>query len=121
MRASITTLPMPRCRPCPIRSPFQKSASLRRLRTVLSGVGRLAFPSSLRCGGMDVNDLEVNLKDYHKAWRESGHPGESGDISVRLPMYVAPTDDEAVEDPKETIEAYFMRMRRIFEEGWGSP
>src|SRR5690606_35987144 len=33
----------------------------------------------------------------------------------------APTDDEAVEEPKESIEAYFMRMRRIFEEGWGRP
>jgi len=36
-----------------------------------------------------------------------------------LPMYVAPTDEEATEDPKETIEAYFQRMRRRFEEGWG--
>jgi alkanesulfonate monooxygenase SsuD/methylene tetrahydromethanopterin reductase-like flavin-dependent oxidoreductase (luciferase family) len=68
---------------------------------------------------MDVEDLETNLKDYHAAWKKAGHAGESGDISVRLPMYVAPTDDEAVEEPKESIEAYFMRMRRIFEEGWG--
>jgi alkanesulfonate monooxygenase SsuD/methylene tetrahydromethanopterin reductase-like flavin-dependent oxidoreductase (luciferase family) len=82
-------------------------------------VGRLGFPIFLSMRGMDVDDLKTNLRDYHKAWREAGHPGEAGDISVRFPMYIAPTDDEAVEDPKETIEAYFQRMRRIFEEGWG--
>src|SRR5713226_5857970 len=32
-----------------------------------------------------------------------------------------PSDDEAVEEPKESIEAYFQRMRRRFEEGWGRP
>jgi hypothetical protein len=50
--------------------------------------------------GMDVNELETNLKQYHKSWKEAGHLGESGDISVRFPMYVAPSDEEAVEEPK---------------------
>jgi alkanesulfonate monooxygenase SsuD/methylene tetrahydromethanopterin reductase-like flavin-dependent oxidoreductase (luciferase family) len=68
---------------------------------------------------MDVNELEVCLKEYHKAWREAGHPGEAGDISVRFPMYVAPTEDEALEEPKESIEAYFQRFARRFDEGLG--
>ncbi len=71
--------------------------------------------------GMDVEELETCLKDYHSAWQTAGHAGESGDISVRFPMYIAPSDDEAVEEPKESIEAYFQRMRRRFEEGWGRP
>jgi alkanesulfonate monooxygenase SsuD/methylene tetrahydromethanopterin reductase-like flavin-dependent oxidoreductase (luciferase family) len=84
-----------------------------------SRVGRLGFPIFLSMRGMDVEDLEANLKDYHEAWRQAGHPGQAGDISIRFPMYIAPTDAEAIEDPKESIEAYFQRMRRIFEEGWG--
>jgi len=105
--------------PLPYQKPFPKVRIASTTEDSFSRVGRLGFPIFLSMRGMDVNDLEVNLKDYHRAWQESGHPGASGDISVRLPMYVAPTDEEAVEDPKETIEAYFLRMRRRFEEGWG--
>jgi alkanesulfonate monooxygenase SsuD/methylene tetrahydromethanopterin reductase-like flavin-dependent oxidoreductase (luciferase family) len=105
--------------PLPYQKPHPKVRIASTTEDSFSRVGRLGFPIFLSMRGMDVEDLETNLKDYHAAWKKAGHAGESGDISVRLPMYVAPTDDEAVEEPKESIEAYFMRMRRIFEEGWG--
>jgi alkanesulfonate monooxygenase SsuD/methylene tetrahydromethanopterin reductase-like flavin-dependent oxidoreductase (luciferase family) len=105
--------------PLPYQKPHPKVRIASTTEDIFSRVGRLGFPIFLSMRGMDVEDLETNLKDYHQAWQQAKHPGESGDISVRLPMYVAPTDDEAVEEPKESIEAYFMRMRRIFEEGWG--
>src|SRR5688500_4653758 len=108
-----------RLSPLPYQKPYPKVRIASTTEDSFGRVGRLGFPIFLSMRGMDVNDLETNLRDYHKAWRESGHPGEAGDISVRLPMYIAPTDDEAMEDPKETIEAYFQRMRRRFEEGWG--
>jgi alkanesulfonate monooxygenase SsuD/methylene tetrahydromethanopterin reductase-like flavin-dependent oxidoreductase (luciferase family) len=105
--------------PLPYQKPHPKVRIASTTEDSFSRVGRLGFPIFLSMRGMDVEDLETNLKDYHQAWQQAEHPGESGDISVRLPVYVAPTDDEAVEEPKESIEAYFMRMRRIFEEGWG--
>jgi alkanesulfonate monooxygenase SsuD/methylene tetrahydromethanopterin reductase-like flavin-dependent oxidoreductase (luciferase family) len=105
--------------PLPYQKPHPKIRIASTTEDSFGRVGRLGFPIFLSMRGMDVEDLESNLKDYHRAWQQSGHPGESGDISVRLPMYVAPSDSEAVEEPKESIEAYFMRMRRIFEEGWG--
>jgi alkanesulfonate monooxygenase SsuD/methylene tetrahydromethanopterin reductase-like flavin-dependent oxidoreductase (luciferase family) len=105
--------------PLPYQKPHPKVRIASTTEDSFSRVGRLGFPIFLSMRGMDVEDLEVNLKDYHQAWKQAGHPGESGDIAVRFPMYIAPTDDEAVEEPKESIEAYFMRMRRIFEEGWG--
>ena len=80
-------------------------------------VGKLGFPIFLSMRGMDVNDLENNLKDYHSAWKKAGHPGEGGDISVRFPMYIGLTEQEAKEDPRESIEAYFLRMRRMYERG----
>ncbi len=79
-------------------------------------VGRLGFPIFLSVRGMDVNELETNLKDYHQAWREAGHPGSSGDISVRVPVYIGTTKEEAITAPRETTEAFFARMRRMFEE-----
>jgi alkanesulfonate monooxygenase SsuD/methylene tetrahydromethanopterin reductase-like flavin-dependent oxidoreductase (luciferase family) len=105
--------------PRPYQKPHPKVRIASTTEDSFSRVGRLGFPIFLSMRGMDVNDLETNLQDYHRAWRESGHAGTSGDISVRFPMYIAPTDDEAMDEPKESIEAYFKRMRRIFEEGWG--
>ena len=79
-------------------------------------VGRLGFPIFLSVRGMDVNDLENNLKEYHKAWREAGHPGDGGDISVRVPIYIGATKEEAISEPQETTEAFFARQRRMYEE-----
>src|SRR2546421_5494335 len=107
--------------PLPYQKPRPKVRIASTTEDSFSRVGRLGFPIFLSLRGMDVEELETSLKDYTKAWREPGHRDAAGDISVRLPVYVAPTDEEAVEDPKESIEAYFMRMRRIFEEGWGRP
>ena len=80
-------------------------------------MGRLGFPIFLSMRGMDVNELEINLTSYHEAWKKAGHAGESGDISVRFPMYVAPTEEDALEEPRESIESYFRRMRERFQQG----
>jgi alkanesulfonate monooxygenase SsuD/methylene tetrahydromethanopterin reductase-like flavin-dependent oxidoreductase (luciferase family) len=66
---------------------------------------------------MDVGELETNLRDYRSAWQAAGHPGKAGDISLRFPMYIGLTEAESIDDPRESIEAYFARMRRLYEEG----
>src|SRR5256885_12488159 len=76
-------------------------------------------PIFLSMRGLDVNELETCLHDYHSAWRSAEHPGDAGDISVRFPIYVAPSEDEAIEEPKDSIEAYFQRFARRFDEGLG--
>ena len=68
---------------------------------------------------MDVDDLKTNLRDYREEWMKAGYPGEAGDINVRFPMNIAPSDEEAIEEPKESIEAFFRRMREIFEYSLG--
>jgi len=107
--------------PLPYQKPHPKVRIASTTEDSFSRVGRLGFPIFLSMRGMDVEELETCLQDYHSAWQQAGHAGEAGDISVRFPMYIAPSDDEAVEEPKESIEAYFQRMRRRFEEGWGRP
>ena len=103
--------------------PYQKPHPPIRLASTtedsFSRVGRLGFPIFLSMRGMDVGDLENNLKDYRSAWQEAGHPGKAGDVSVRVPVYIGTTEQEALEEPRESIEAYFARMRNILEEGVG--
>ena len=101
--------------PMPYQQPHPKIRLASSSEDSFARVGRLGYPIFLTMRGMDVNDLESNLKDYHSAWKEAGHPGESGDISVRVPMYIADSEEAAFLEPRETIEAYFARMRRLFE------
>ncbi len=104
-------------------APYQKPHPPIRLASTtddsFARVGRLGYPIFLSMRGMDIEDLERNMVDYRKAWKENGHPGDAGDVSVRFPVYIAETEREAMEEPKESIEAYFARMREIFEEGLG--
>ncbi len=103
--------------PMPYQQPHPKVRLASTTEDSFARVGRLGFPIFLSMRGMDVNDLETNLKDYRKSWNEAGHPGAAGDISVRVPMYLAPTEDDAVEEPRESLEAFFARMRARYEQG----
>ena len=103
--------------PIPFQKPYPKIRLASTTSDSFSRVGRLGFPIFLSMRGMDVNDLETNLKDYHKSWVDAGHEGASGDISVRVPIYVSTTQEGALTEPRETIEAYFTRMRQRYEEG----
>ena len=105
--------------PLPYQKPHPKVRIAASAEDSFSRVGRLGFPIFLSMRGLDVNELETCLHDYHSAWREAEHPGEAGDISVRFPMYIAPSEEEAIEEPEEAIEAYFQRFARRFDEGLG--
>lgn len=104
-------------------SPYQKPHPPIRLASSsedsFARVGRLGYPIFLSMRGMDVNDLETNLKDYRQAWKEAGHPGEGGDVSVRVPVYIGLSEEAAIQEPRESIENYFARMRRFFDDQGG--
>jgi alkanesulfonate monooxygenase SsuD/methylene tetrahydromethanopterin reductase-like flavin-dependent oxidoreductase (luciferase family) len=54
-----------------------------------------------------LEELEPNIRLYQDAWKEAGHPGR-GKVYLRAPVYVADTDQEAREEPEESI-MYFYR------------
>jgi alkanesulfonate monooxygenase SsuD/methylene tetrahydromethanopterin reductase-like flavin-dependent oxidoreductase (luciferase family) len=54
-----------------------------------------------------IEELGPNIDAYRKAWKEAGHPGE-GKVFLRAPVYVAETDQAAIEEPEESI-MYFYR------------
>jgi alkanesulfonate monooxygenase SsuD/methylene tetrahydromethanopterin reductase-like flavin-dependent oxidoreductase (luciferase family) len=72
-------------------------------------VGRMGLPIFVGLRGMDIPELSRNLAAYRQAWREGGHPGD-GDVCLRIPVYAAPTEQAAREEPRETITYYFQRQ-----------
>jgi hypothetical protein len=58
---------------------------------------------------MDVRDLRVHVQAYRTAWRDAGHAG-NGNVYLRIPVYAAPTEQAAREEPIESTTFYFSRQ-----------
>lgn len=82
-------------------------------------MGQQGMPIFVGLRGMDINDLQVNLEKYRQAWHEAGHSGD-GDVSLRIPIYAGDTEQAALEEPSESIHAYFSRMSSLYRESAGS-
>jgi alkanesulfonate monooxygenase SsuD/methylene tetrahydromethanopterin reductase-like flavin-dependent oxidoreductase (luciferase family) len=42
------------------------------------------------------------VKTYREAWKKAGHPGD-GEVFLRVPVYVAATEERAREEPRESV------------------
>jgi len=72
-------------------------------------VAQIGLPIFVGLRGMDIPELASCLGTYRQAWRDAGHPGD-GDACLRIPIYAAPTEKAAREEPHETITYYFERQ-----------
>jgi alkanesulfonate monooxygenase SsuD/methylene tetrahydromethanopterin reductase-like flavin-dependent oxidoreductase (luciferase family) len=75
-------------------------------------VARMGLPIFVGLRGMSIPELAGHLRTYREAWREAGHPGD-GDVCLRIPLYCAPTEKAATEEPRETITYYFQRQAAL--------
>ena len=50
---------------------------------------------------------------YREAWREAGHPGD-GDVLLRIPAYVAESEERVREDSHESTMKSYRRMAETF-------
>jgi alkanesulfonate monooxygenase SsuD/methylene tetrahydromethanopterin reductase-like flavin-dependent oxidoreductase (luciferase family) len=54
----------------------------------------------------DLTELVPNLRAYRQAWEAAGHPG-SGRVYLRVPVYVAATEKQALEEPRESVMHFY--------------
>ena len=100
---NVTVSPRPYQRPHP---PVRMAATTPE---TFPRVGRMGLPIFVGLRGMDIPELTTCLDVYRRAWRDAGHPGD-GDACLRIPIYAAPTEKAAREEPHETITYYFQRQ-----------
>jgi alkanesulfonate monooxygenase SsuD/methylene tetrahydromethanopterin reductase-like flavin-dependent oxidoreductase (luciferase family) len=81
-------------------------------------VARLGLPLFVGLRDLDVPELRLRIADYRAAWREAGHPGD-GDVCLRMPIYAASTEKEAVEEPRENYTYFFQRHAELTRSGMG--
>ena len=74
--------------------------------------GRLGLPIFVGLRATEISDLQAQLAPYREAWREAGHPGEPS-VYLRIPVYASPTARGAVEEPRESLTAFFARQTEL--------
>jgi alkanesulfonate monooxygenase SsuD/methylene tetrahydromethanopterin reductase-like flavin-dependent oxidoreductase (luciferase family) len=103
---NVTVSPRPVQRPHP---PVRMAATTPE---TFTRVGRMGLPIFVGLRGMDIPELARCLGTYRDAWRDAGHAGQ-GDACLRIPLYAAPTEKAAHEEPRETITYYMERQAEI--------
>ncbi len=65
-------------------------------------IGRMGYPIFINPSrAFALSELAPHIKDYLKAWKDTGHPG-TGKVGLRVPIYVADTEEKAYWEPKES-------------------
>ena len=65
-------------------------------------IGRMGYPIFINPSrAFTLSDLAPHIKEYLKAWEQSGHTGK-GEVGLRVPIYVSDTEDKAYREPRES-------------------
>ena len=108
--ATISPVPYQQPHP-PLRIAANSSETFTRL-------GQAGHPIFVGLRGMDIPELQQNVQEYRRSWREAGHPGE-GDVSLRIPVYAGETEEQAMDEPFDSISGYFGRMGSLYRDQAG--
>src|SRR6266566_2128682 len=74
--------------------------------------GRMGLPIFVGLRTTEIPDLQAQLAPYRQAWREAGHPGQPS-VYLRIPVYASTTEKGAVEEPRESLTAFFARQTEL--------
>ena len=74
--------------------------------------GRMGLPIFIGLRREEIADLQGYLAQYRSAWREAGHRGDPS-VYLRIPVYVSTTEAGAMEEPRQSLMAFFARQTEL--------
>jgi alkanesulfonate monooxygenase SsuD/methylene tetrahydromethanopterin reductase-like flavin-dependent oxidoreductase (luciferase family) len=104
--------------PTPYQTPHPPIRVAANSEETFAQVGRLGLQIFVGVRDHDVPSLRVHLRAYRQAWEDAGHPG-APDACLRLPVYAASTEKEALEEPRENITFFYRRHLELVRSGMG--
>jgi alkanesulfonate monooxygenase SsuD/methylene tetrahydromethanopterin reductase-like flavin-dependent oxidoreductase (luciferase family) len=75
-------------------------------------VADLGLPIFVGLRDLAIPELRGHLATYRRAWGGAGHAGPPS-VYLRIPLYAAPTEREAIEDARASITHYFRRQAEM--------
>lgn len=92
--------------PKPYQSPYPELRIAVNSPDTFQQTGEQGMPIFVATRLGDLNELEPNLRVYREAWAAAGHPGQ-GKVYLRAPVYIAATEQQAREEPRESIMHFY--------------
>jgi alkanesulfonate monooxygenase SsuD/methylene tetrahydromethanopterin reductase-like flavin-dependent oxidoreductase (luciferase family) len=74
--------------------------------------GHMGLPIFVGLRATEISDLQAQLMPYRHAWRDAGHRGTPS-VYLRIPVYVAPTEAGAMEEPRDSVTSFFARQTEL--------
>src|SRR6201996_665044 len=96
----VALVPKPRQKPYP---PIRIAATSVDTYAAIGAQGHAIFVAA-RIG--TISELAPLVAGYREAWRAAGHPGD-GEVYLRVPVYVAETEERARREPEESVMHLF--------------
>jgi alkanesulfonate monooxygenase SsuD/methylene tetrahydromethanopterin reductase-like flavin-dependent oxidoreductase (luciferase family) len=72
-------------------------------------LGEMGMPIFIGLRTSGLPKVKGQIESYIDAWRQAGHDGEP-DVSLRLPVYVAASKDDALSEPESSFMRQFQRL-----------
>ncbi|SKA34069.1 Flavin-dependent oxidoreductase, luciferase family (includes alkanesulfonate monooxygenase SsuD and methylene tetrahydromethanopterin reductase) [Enhydrobacter aerosaccus] len=91
-----------RLAPKPLQRPWPEIRIAAASPDTYEEVGSLGHPIFIAARTGNLSELAPLVKSYRAAWIKAGHPGR-GAVYLRVPVYVANSDEAAREEPRESI------------------
>jgi alkanesulfonate monooxygenase SsuD/methylene tetrahydromethanopterin reductase-like flavin-dependent oxidoreductase (luciferase family) len=104
----VAVVPKPYQKPTP---PIRIAASTP---DTFPAIGRRGAPIFASVRHTTWDDLPKQIRTYHDAWEEAGHPGR-GQVFVSAPTYLAETEERARAEPKESIMHFYHEQANLLE------
>jgi alkanesulfonate monooxygenase SsuD/methylene tetrahydromethanopterin reductase-like flavin-dependent oxidoreductase (luciferase family) len=95
-----------RLAPKPVQTPWPEIRIAAASPDTYVEVGEMGHAIFVAARVGDLSALAPNVKNYRDAWKAAGHEAQGkgrGQVFLRVPVYVAETEDAAREEPRESI------------------
>ena len=98
---------------CLVPKPYQQPHPPIRIAATTSDtfpvIGKMGFAIFVGVRGMNLDGVAEQVESYRAAWKAAGHEGEI-DVSLRVPVYVGETEEDALTASEESFMRQFRRL-----------
>jgi alkanesulfonate monooxygenase SsuD/methylene tetrahydromethanopterin reductase-like flavin-dependent oxidoreductase (luciferase family) len=101
--------------PKPYQTPYPELRIAVNSPDTFQQAGETGLPIFVATRQGDLNELVPNLQVYREAWAAAGHPG-NGRVFLRVPVYIAATERQAREEPRESVMYFYRYLGQRIEE-----
>lgn len=106
---NVQLVPKPYCHPHP---PIRVAANSP---DTYAAMGEQGYPIFVAVRLGTLSELVPYVQEYRQAYKAAGHPGE-GQVFLRLPVYVADTEAQAIAEPEQSIMHFYRYLGAQLEE-----